>query len=531
MTESLEHSDRPDVVGVTPAQGPEQEETVPASMDFTFTTPGEAAAPLAVSDDLEEEVYDLTVQEPSARPSDVVGGYVLQEDLGRGWFTAQEAESGQAGFVYSRPAPAWAELAPHRLLPRWKPLDGGLLVWPVDGVPIEGPLTVAEALPLWTELARLVFALEKQGFTLIDLEPAGLLRGDQGLRLQFPPRVVRTGDAVDPLLREGFTPPEVQEGGEAQVVSGVYLLGAVLYRWLQGAPLPAEGPGAVTLSGVRPPGLPQLLHQALAPASQRLTPTALMDTLRHLELSAPPAYRVTAATTVGLNHDRPMNEDAYGFILKQIDAHGGRQQTLRACVADGMGGMAAGEVASRAAVDGFLGSEASTLEARVWDANAALLSALGGQDGGCAFSAVEIHGTTLSIGHVGDTRVYLLQKDEITQLSKDHSYVAAMVASGMMSAEEAAVSQERNKVLRSLGSVRQPQDHYVQTLERPQELALNARVLLVSDGVWGEVDEAALRTLVREEPDAQQVVDRLIDLALEAGAPDNATALLIERVR
>ncbi|WP_104990001.1 protein phosphatase 2C domain-containing protein [Deinococcus sp. NW-56] len=516
-----------------PAEPEEQAAPLSTGLDFQF---GEAAAPdvtpAAVSDDLDEEVYATTVPDAGPRQGDVIGGLQLGQDLGRGWFTAAGPEGSEPGLLYVRPAPGWVGLAPHRLLPRWTALEGGYLVTDTAGEPVTGPLPAAEALPLWTELARLVFALDKQGYVLTDLEPGGLLRTEAGeLRLRFPPRVARVGEGVEPLLREGYTPPEVQSGGPAQAVSGVYLLGAVLYSWLSGQPLPSEGVSALALSGLRVPGVPQLLHQALAPAPERLTPTALMDALRRLQQPAPASYRVTAATTVGLNVDRPLNEDAFGYVLRQVDAEGGQVTALRACVADGMGGMAAGEVASRAAVEGFLASVAPDMAARVWDANAALLQALSGQDGGCAFSGVQIEGAALQLGHVGDTRAYHASGGEVRQLTQDHSYVAAMVASGMMTPEQAATSPERNKVLRSLGSVRQPQEHYVHTLEAPLPLVPGSRVLLVSDGVWGEVPEEELHGLLLHEPDAQRVVDALIDLALDVGAPDNATALLIERVR
>jgi serine/threonine protein phosphatase PrpC len=105
-----------------------------------------------------------------------------------------------------------------------------------------------------------------------------------------------------------------------------------------------------------------------------------------------------------------------------------------------------------------------------------------------------------------------------------------MVASGQMTPEEAQDSPERNKVLRSLGSLRVPQANYVQTLDEPLDLAVGDRVLLVSDGVWGEVPDSVLTPLLETLP-LQALVDRLIALALEAGAPDNATALAVERVK
>ncbi len=275
--------------------------------------------------------------------------------------------------------------------------------------------------------------------------------------------------------------------------------------------------------------MPQLLAGMLAPAPVRTRPQELLTALARLNAAPLPAYRVAARTTVGLNPDRPANEDAYGFRQYQLESDAEETLVLRACVSDGMGGMAAGEVASRAAVQAFLNSTQPDLPGQVWDANAAVLAAMDGRDGGCTISGVEIRGHELQLGHVGDTRAYLRDGGEVRQLSQDHSFVAAMVASGQMTPEEAQVSPERNKVLRSLGSLRQPQPDYVQTLAAPLALPVGSRVLLVSDGVWGEVQPATLTELLLSEADPQALVDRLIQLSLDAGAPDNATALVIER--
>lgn len=379
-------------------------------------------------------------------------------------------------------------------------------------------------------MARLLFALEKQGYAVIDLDPAGVQLTQGGLKLRLPPQVARQGEAVQPTLRDSFTPPEVQEGQPAQAKSGVYLLGALLFQWLTGRPLPAEGPSSTVLAGVNASGVPQLLSGMLAPLPQRLTPTQLLDTLKSAAVKLP-VYQVAAATDIGLNPERPINEDSYGFVWRQTGQHGGGELILRAVVSDGMGGMAAGEVASQAAVRAFLGSVAPTLEAQVWDANAAVLTDMQGRDGGCTLTGVEIRGTRLQLGHVGDTRAYLAQGGAVQQLSKDHSYVAAMVASGQMTAEEAQVSPERNKVLRSLGSLRAVQDNYVQVLQEPLELSVGSRVLLVSDGVWGEVQPTVLHGILLHEPSLQRTVEHLLELSLESGAPDNATALVIERVK
>ena len=494
----------------------------------------EAASSSFQTGDLEEETYAPTLSAQGHKAGDEVSGYRLNEDLGRGWFTANPVGSGPSADVYAPPDPQadplWAALLPHRLLPKATKTGDLYVLEPSGGLALRLPLGAGEAKAYLADLARLLFALEKQGYGVTDLDPASVQLAQNGLRLRLPPKVARLGGAAPPSLRDGFTPPEVQEGGPVQPQTGVYLLGALLYFWLTGHPLPPEGPSPITLAGVKASGVPQLLSAMLAPVAKRPSPSEVLALLKTYGTQLP-VYTVAATTDIGLNPERPANEDSYGFSWRQLGQHGGGEVLLRACVSDGMGGMAAGEVASQAAVRGFLDSAAGTLENQIWDANAAVLQDMAGRDGGCTISAVELRGTQLQLGHVGDTRAYVSAGGQVEQISKDHSYVAAMVASGQMTPEEAQQSPERNKVLRSLGSLRVPQQGYVMTLPEPLELAVGNRVLLVSDGVWGEVPPDLLQEVLLHEPTPQGVADRLVALSLEAGAPDNVTALVIERVK
>ena len=516
---------------VAQAVSPAPETTAPP---LAPSTPIPAAPPhtaTGFSNDLEEQVFAPSAPVQGPQAGQVMDGHHLNEDLGRGWFIASPMDSGPSREVYVRPEPLWAALQPHRALPRFSRVGGLHILEPAGGEALKLPLQPDAALAHLRELAQLLFALEKQGYAVIDLDPDGIRTTPGGLRLRFPPRVARLGEAPEAVLREGFTPPEVQVGESAQAASGVYLLGALLYRWLSGQDLPTEGPSLAVLGGVPVAGVPQLLRAMLAPVGERLTPGTLLSMLKTLNTPDLPAYRVAAATSVGLNPDRPVNEDSYGFTWRQEGIHNASSLVLRACVSDGMGGMAAGEVASTAAVRAFLDSPQDTLPGMVWDANAAVLDAMAGRDGGCTISGVEVRGAALHMGHVGDTRAYLSSGGEARQISRDHSYVAAMVASGQMTPEEAQESPERNKVLRSLGSLRVPQENYVQTLEDVPQLGVGDRVLLVSDGVWGEILPDRLLGLMVSEPDIQALADHLVKLALDAGAPDNATALVIERVK
>lgn len=472
--------------------------------------------PPAIADDLEEEVLDPTDDTPVYRPGDSIDGHDVCADLGRGWYRVER--EGALFALTTRPQAAWAQLAAHRVLPRVHyPGECTAAVEWLNGDALCGPLQVPQALAHLAELARLAFAMERQGYALIDLDPDHLLLVDGTLRLRLPPRIARIGEQAPATYREGFTAPEVQSAAIVQAATSSYLLGALLLHWLPGDAFPV-------------PGVPQLLVQLLAEdPAMRVRPAEVLASLRALLAAPIPEYRVVAATTVGLNETRPVNEDAFGYQQARQASHGAPVTQLEACVADGMGGYAAGEVASAAAVRAFLCASDDAADTRVWQANSAVLNALQGQEGGCAFSGVLIRGDSLTLGHVGDTRTYLARGGQVRQLSQDHSLVAALVASGQISEQEAETHPDRNVILRSLGSLRQPQERYVQTLEEPLALLTGDRVLLVSDGVWGQLSAARLEERLTAPGDPQSVVDALIGDALAAGAPDNATALLIER--
>jgi protein phosphatase len=155
---------------------------------------------------------------------------------------------------------------------------------------------------------------------------------------------------------------------------------------------------------------------------------------------------------------------------------------------------------------------------------------------GTTATLVAVKDGELTLGHIGDTRAYLLREGTLTQLTADHSLVAAMVASGVITAEEAEGHPDSNKVLRSLGSQRELPNGYVDGLDaRYGQPTLQLRpgdwLILCTDGVWGSVDDATIRTVALEAFDPPIVARRLIELALEAGAPDNAATVVARCVR
>ncbi|HEX6499561.1 MAG TPA: protein phosphatase 2C domain-containing protein [Micromonosporaceae bacterium] len=201
-------------------------------------------------------------------------------------------------------------------------------------------------------------------------------------------------------------------------------------------------------------------------------------------------------------------------------------------VADGMGGAAGGEVASRLAITALapLASDpsdddpATVLCEAVRDANRRLGEASAAQpelEGmGTTLTALYLSGGRIALAHVGDSRAYRLTESEFTQLTRDDSYVQMLVDRGVITVEEAASHPHRSLVTRVLKGV--PEDITCTFWDAvPGE-----RYLVCSDGLNAAVSPAAIEETLREQGDPAVCVDRLIDLALRGGAPDNVTAVI-----
>ena len=203
-------------------------------------------------------------------------------------------------------------------------------------------------------------------------------------------------------------------------------------------------------------------------------------------------------------------------------------------VADGMGGAQAGEVASRLAAEslreqelGGLSSPEQTVELireanrRVYAYSSENASARGM---GTTMTVALVEGSVVTIGHVGDSRAYLLRDDQLTQLTQDHSLVAELVRSGRLSAKEAESHPRRSVITRALGT---DSDVEVDVLSlRVQERDV---FLLCSDGLTSMVsDEEIARLLLSARDDLDDAGKKLIAAANQAGGEDNITVVLFE---
>jgi serine/threonine protein phosphatase PrpC len=206
-----------------------------------------------------------------------------------------------------------------------------------------------------------------------------------------------------------------------------------------------------------------------------------------------------------------------------------------AVVADGMGGHAGGDVASAATVldmihldtDEYHGDAGTVLADEIQTANSLLSELvhinpkLAGM--GTTVTALLLAEGKLHFAHIGDSRAYRLRDGEFEQISVDHTFVQRLIDEGRLRPEEAETHPHKNVLMRVLGDVDASPELDLATLDvQPGE-----RWLLCSDGLNYVAGHVVERT-VRETKDLRECVETLVDLTLEAGAPDNVTVVMAE---
>ena len=201
-------------------------------------------------------------------------------------------------------------------------------------------------------------------------------------------------------------------------------------------------------------------------------------------------------------------------------------------VCDGMGGHAAGEVASSIAVQTLAEEAPATaddilLGAAVESANAAVIrgatEGVGKPGMGSTCTCAIIDGNRMAIAHVGDSRLYLLHAGTLVRLTHDHSYVEELVDAGEITADEARVHPSRSVITRALGS--DPDmyaDHF--TLN----ISAGDRVIICSDGLSGMVEDSLMEAIAVSTATPQQAADSLVSEALAAGGHDNVTVVVVD---
>ena len=199
-------------------------------------------------------------------------------------------------------------------------------------------------------------------------------------------------------------------------------------------------------------------------------------------------------------------------------------------VADGMGGHAGGDVASRMAaeaVESAAVDDGQTLTQALRLAHEALIEA--GRDGrgapgmGTTCVACRLHGRLLETAWVGDSRLYRMRGGQLAQLSRDHSYVQSLVDAGELAVEAVATHPQRHVLAQCLGGAA-PDGIEVEA----QTIAAEPgdRLLLCTDGLTGELPDTRIAELLAAEPDDRRAAQALVEAALAAGGHDNVTVIV-----
>lgn len=235
-------------------------------------------------------------------------------------------------------------------------------------------------------------------------------------------------------------------------------------------------------------------------------------------------YKAFGSTNTGKVRDH--NEDAF-FVSPESGYF---------IVSDGMGGLAAGEIASNAtkeaitavfakSFDGAANIEPLIKEA-FQNANNAVRVALaerGEKKGmGCTCVMLVFHENDFYVGYVGDSRIYLYRSGKLKQLTRDHSYVEELFLRGLINESEKKDHPYKNSITRYIGHAEKIE---VDISSGPVS---NGDVfLLCSDGLTGEVCDQDIEKILGETDEPQILVDKLIEQALENGGGDNISAVVV----
>jgi serine/threonine protein phosphatase PrpC len=206
-------------------------------------------------------------------------------------------------------------------------------------------------------------------------------------------------------------------------------------------------------------------------------------------------------------------------------------------VADGMGGHAGGDIASAITAQHVATADEPVENSQqaeqklidyIWQANQKLSASVQAHSDlagmGTTFSGMLVHGTSVSIGHIGDSRIYLARDGVVKQITTDHTFVQRLVDTGRISEEEALVHPRRSVLMRVLGDVEQFPEVDLETFEtKPGD-----RWMVCSDGLSGVIPEGLMHRIMLSKSNVQEATDLLVGEALEFGAPDNVTVVLVD---
>jgi protein phosphatase len=231
---------------------------------------------------------------------------------------------------------------------------------------------------------------------------------------------------------------------------------------------------------------------------------------------------------------REANEDS-GRHVNPNDADVRERRGTLTIVADGMGGHASGEVASQMAVELISElyyslknlSAPEALRAAVEQANSEIFNASASDEKyfgmGTTVIALALQNGQAFSAHVGDSRLYRFRKGELEMMTLDHSQVMEMVKHGIISMEEARDHDDKNVILRAVGTQKQVEVD----VSEPFAVEVGDTFLLCSDGLNDMLTDAEMHAILIAEPDIHTACEKLIEAAKQNGGHDNITAGIV----
>jgi PPM family protein phosphatase len=278
-----------------------------------------------------------------------------------------------------------------------------------------------------------------------------------------------------------------------------------------------------------------------APASPDGVKTAPLDPMTVARtMVAPLQGRILVGMAQSTGVERTHNEDSLFALQGNAAGLEAMPEFGLFVVADGMGGHRSGEVASAISVravarrlmeDSILQLMAiepltdvvplqDLMRMALEEANLSVVERVPG--GGTTLTAVLHLGHQITVGHVGDSRAYIIADNDVRPITRDHSLVKRLEELGQLRPEEAEVHPQRNVLYRAIGQGANLEVD-VFTLPIPRD----SHMLLCSDGLWGVVPDREIKRIVSAADTPQEACDRLIDAANAAGGPDNISAVLV----
>ncbi|MBO9542583.1 Stp1/IreP family PP2C-type Ser/Thr phosphatase [bacterium] len=416
-------------------------------------------------------------------------------------------------------------------------------------------ITVQQSLDWMIQLCQSIGQLHRRQILHLDLQPRYVVvtPDSQRVRLTGFHRAAILPCPTPTDSTPGYSPPE-QFGylsGKVDERSDIYALGALWHYLLTGNSPESYWPNEETRFNLPDisafneaihPQIERIVRKMLAPDPDDRYSTVQELKAHLLALINNPQRRAGHCSDVGII--RAGNEDSLAVFDLTFTTQSTQSGLGLYVVADGMGGVNAGEIASALAVDAVTShvQEAlvnlnegvddpsqeirAAMQQAIKNANARIYETgrhnqdLSGM--GTTVTAALVFGQNVFIGHVGDSRAYLINREGIEKVSRDHSLVGRLVEIGQITLEEAAIHPQRNLIYRSLGTYPNVE---VDLYQRP--LKIGDWLLLCSDGLTGHVADEELQEVVINTSDPNLAARRLVNLANQRGGEDNITVVLV----